>query len=100
MRPRRRLVPVVGWPIWQKALLIALVVALLAYVTRSLTGLLIFGSLAWCMSLGRSVPLGALAAVLLGACFPYVGLAVCVIGLVYVIVTPTGGPARNVGVPG
>ena len=72
-----------------KAVLLAFVLGLIAYLTQSLAGTIIFGSMALALSLGRSVLLGATAAVLLGVCFPRFALAVAVVAAFYVIVTPT-----------
>ncbi len=88
---RSTLIPRVGLPPLAKAGLLMAALMLIGYFSQSFSGTLVFAGLGWVLTLGRTVLVGALVAVLLGVCFPYVGLALAVIGMFYVVITPTAG---------
>lgn len=68
--------------------------AMIAYLSHGISSFLIFSSLLLMLTLGRSVPLMACCAVLLGASFPIAGGVVAAMLLLYVLFHPTRGAQR------
>lgn len=68
--------------------------AMIAYLSQGISSFLVFSSLLLMITLGRSVPLIACCAVLLGACFPIVGGMVAAMLFFYVLFQP---PRNNRG---
>lgn len=63
--------------------------AMIAYLSHGISSFLVFSSLLLMITLGRSVPLIACCAVLLGACFPILGGIVAALLFLYVLFHPT-----------
>lgn len=80
-----------------KALLFVATFAMIAYLSPGMSSFLFFSSLFLILSLGRSVPTIAVAAVLLGMTFPIVGALVAAALALYVLMHPT---RRLQGQPG
>ncbi|MBS2036767.1 hypothetical protein JST97_17385 [bacterium] len=62
--------------------------AMIAYLSQGVSSFLLFSSLLLVVTLGRSVPLVASCAVLLGACFPILGVTVAVLIFLYLVFHP------------
>ncbi|MBX3171044.1 MAG: hypothetical protein KF760_26790 [Candidatus Eremiobacteraeota bacterium] len=63
--------------------------AMIAYLSHGISSFLLFSSLLLMITLGRSVPLIACCAMLLGACFPIAGGIVAALLFLYVLFHPT-----------
>ncbi len=63
--------------------------AMIAYLSQGISSFLLFSSLLMVLTLGRSVPLIACCAMLLGACFPIGGGVIAALLFLYVLFHPT-----------
>lgn len=72
-----------------KACLFVAMFGMLAYLTQGPLAFIFFSGLILMITLGRSVPLGMVSAVLFGACFPKTAALVAVLMAFYVLTHPT-----------
>ena len=72
-----------------KASLFVAAFAMIAYLSQGISSFLLFSSLLMVLTLGRSVPLIACCAMLLGACFPIAGAITAALLFLYVLFHPT-----------
>ncbi|MFN8609914.1 MAG: hypothetical protein U0931_20405 [Vulcanimicrobiota bacterium] len=68
--------------------------AMLAYLTQTFLPFVFFSSLILMVTLGRTVPMGIVCAILFGACFPTLAAAAALAMTVYVM-TLTSRPAST-----
>ena len=66
---------------------------MVAYLTQGLLAFVFFSSLILMSTLGRSVPLGILCAVLFGVCFPKTAFCCAIAMTLYVMTLPSRSPA-------
>ena len=89
------LVPSVGAPRAAKLLIFVALALLMAYVLPDLKSFTYFMALALLLSQGRTVPLGAILAVLIGLAIPWLGVLLIVGGLITLMVSRTGKPVAR-----
>lgn len=77
-----------------KTLLFLGMFAMLAYLTQTFLAFLFFASLILMITLGRTVPLGVVCAVLFGACFPKLALVAALV-MAYGVLTFGSPPAST-----
>lgn len=77
-----------------KTLLFVALFGMLAYLTQTFLPFLFFSSLILVVTLGRSVPVGIVCAVLFGACFPKLALAAA-LAMTYYVMTLSAPPAST-----
>ena len=78
-----------------KTFLFLAMFGMVAYLTQGLLAFVFFSSLILMSTLGRSVPLGILCAVMFGACFPKTA-ACCAIAMAFYVMTL---PSRSAATP-
>ena len=71
-----------------KSLFFLAAFAMIAYLSQGISSFLLFSSLLLVVTLGRSVPLVACCAILLGACFPIAGGVVAGLMFFYLVFHP------------
>lgn len=76
-----------------KTFLFLAMFGMVAYLTQGLLAFVFFSSLILMVTLGRSVPLGILCAVLFGACFPKTAALAALAMTVYVMKLPSRSAA-------